>query len=80
MQWDSTTETQRNLSILNNYYQELRPHMSGSAYFNYCDLDLGVNYARAYWGQNLEQLVAIKNKYDPNNLFTHAHGIPQRIG
>ena len=80
MQWDLASDTKKNLSILNNYYQSLRPHMSGSAYFNYCDLDLGDNYARAYWGQNLEQLVAIKNKYDPSNLFTHAQAIPTRIG
>lgn len=80
LQWDSAAETSRNLAMLQNYYLSLRPHMSGGAYFNYCDLDLGANYARAYWGENLEQLVAVKNKYDANNVFNHAQSIPLRIG
>jgi FAD binding domain/Berberine and berberine like len=80
LQWERASDTQRNLTMLREYYEALRPYMSGSAYFNYCDLDLGADYARAYWGQNLEQLVAVKNKFDPSNIFTHAQGVPLKIG
>ena len=42
---------------------------------NYCDLDLS-DYARAYWGGNLGRLVAVKQQYDPDNLFHHAQSVP----
>lgn len=76
MQWEKASETAERLKIMQDYYQSLRPHMSGSAYFNYCDLDLGSNYATAYWGKNLSQLVNVKNTYDPDNFFKHAQSIP----
>ncbi|MBY0384670.1 BBE domain-containing protein, partial [bacterium] len=79
LQWENTADSNKNLTLLRKYYDGLRPYMSGHAYFNYCDLDLGETYARAYWGNNLEKLVAVKNAYDPDHLFTHAQGIPKKV-
>ncbi len=76
LQWSSPQETTAKLQTLQTYYQHLRPYMSGGAYFNYCDLDLGTNYAQAYWGDNVEHLKNIKKIYDPENVFTHKQGIP----
>jgi hypothetical protein len=53
----------------------MRPYMIGASYVNYCDLDLP-NYANAYWGANLGRLVAMKNSYDPANVFHHAQSVP----
>lgn len=76
LQWSEARETKTQLKIIRDYYNSLRPYMSGSAYFNYCDLDLGKKYASAYWGTNLPRLVQVKKDYDPENIFTHAQGIP----
>jgi hypothetical protein len=52
----------------------MRPYVSGGAYVNYCDVDL-VDWAQAYWGDNLMRLKAIKAAFDPQNLFTHAQSV-----
>ena len=49
--------------------------MPGASYVNYCDLDLP-DYATAYWGENLARLIAVKQEYDPDNLFHHAQSVP----
>ena len=46
------------------------------AYVNYCDLDLGEGYAKAYWGDNLPRLMKIKAQVDPKNIFRHAQSVP----
>jgi FAD/FMN-containing dehydrogenase len=53
----------------------MRPYVSGSAYVNYCDLDL-TNWQDAYWGANLARLKQIKSAFDPGNVFTHAQSVP----
>jgi hypothetical protein len=42
---------------------------------NYTDLDLP-NWAEAYYKGNLARLSQVKEKYDPENLFRFAQGIP----
>lgn len=62
---------------ISNFYQRMRPYVSGFAYQNYCDLDLP-NWMEAYYGKNQERLREIKKKYDPNGFFTSLQGIPIR--
>ena len=56
-------------------YAAMRPHVPGYSYVNYCDLDL-TDYPKAYWGDNLPRLMAVKQQYDPDNLFHHAQSVP----
>lgn len=74
-QWEDNGSTPAKLAMMRRFHDSLRPIMSGSAYFNYCDLDLK-NYAEAYWGKNLTRLIQVKNIYDSKNIFRHAQSIP----
>lgn len=47
---------------------------TGGTYVNYPDLKLK-NWAQSYWGENLPRLLAIKQRWDPTNVFDHAHSL-----
>jgi Berberine and berberine like len=76
MQWDSAGATNANIAMMRTLYQSMRPFVSGGCYVNYCDLDLGNGYAKAYWGDNLARLMKIKAEVDPKNIFKHAQSVP----
>ena len=76
MQWESTNATDANIAMMRTLYAAMRPYVSGQSYVNYCDLDLGDGYARAYWGDNLPRLMKIKAGVDPKNIFRHAQSVP----
>jgi|SRR5271165_1092492 len=73
--WSNAAETPAHLAQVAGVYNAMRPYMVGSSYVNYCDLDLR-NWASAYWGPNLDRLMAVKRQYDPANLFRHAQSVP----
>jgi len=73
--WTRAADTPAHLATVANVYAAMRPYMPGASYVNYCDLDLP-DYASAYWGDNLARLVAVKQHYDPDNLFHHAQSVP----
>jgi FAD/FMN-containing dehydrogenase len=45
------------------------PFMSGGAYVNYLGADAGAEAVRAAYGPAYERLVALKDRYDPDNAF-----------
>ena len=55
----------------------MRPFTTGSDYVNQIGLetDEGSERIKAAYGANYERLVAVKNKYDPTNLFRHNQNI-----
>jgi FAD/FMN-containing dehydrogenase len=76
MQWENSAASAANIAMMRTLYQSMRPFVSGGCYVNYCDLDLGDGYARAYWGDNLPRLMKIKAQVDPKNIFKHAQSVP----
>ena len=76
MQWESPGANETNLAMMRTLYASMRPYVSGASYVNYCDLDLGDGYAKAYWGDNLARLTKIKSAFDPKNIFRHAQSVP----
>ena len=50
------------------YWEALHPHSAGGAYVNFM-MEEGEDRVKATYGSNYERLEAIKQKYDPANLF-----------
>ena len=76
MQWENPAASEANIAMMRKLYALMRPFVSGQCYANYCDLDLGEGYAKAYWGDNLPRLMKIKAAFDPKNIFRHAQSVP----
>ena len=75
-EWESAGQSDANIAMMRTLYDSMRPFVSGGCYVNYCDLDLGDGYAKAYWGDNLPRLMKIKATVDPKNVFRHAQSVP----
>jgi FAD/FMN-containing dehydrogenase len=73
--WASAGDTQERLNEMRQFYASMRPYVSGAAYVNYCDTDLG-DWPTAYWGNNIARLKQIKSTFDPDNVFRHAQSVP----
>jgi FAD/FMN-containing dehydrogenase len=50
-------------------WQTVQPFTSGAVYVNELDVDEGEDRVRVAYGLNYDRLLALKNKYDPTNLF-----------
>ena len=64
-----------NLEWLEGYHAAMRPHLSGGAYQNFTDR-AQTDWQHAYYGENFDRLVEIKQRWDPGNLFRFGQSIP----
>ncbi len=62
-------------SWLSSTFAQMRPYVTGGAYFNYTDPSLK-NWQTAYYGSNYRRLQAIRRAVDPHHYFN----FPQAIG
>ena len=67
-QWDDPKETDTHIQWTRDFFNRVEPFTSGGVYVNHLDADEGDRIRGAY-GNNYERLLALKNKYDPTNLF-----------
>ena len=56
------------ISWTKEYWEALHPYSAGGAYVNFM-MDEGQERIRATYRHNYDRLVAVKNGYDPTNLF-----------
>ncbi|XP_065857039.1 berberine bridge enzyme-like 21 [Euphorbia lathyris] len=91
--WDEPgkEETEKCLEQARKLHKVMTPYVSKNprgAFWNYRDLDLGINswgpnsfqeasaYGHMYFGQNFQRLVKIKTAVDPDNFFKTEQSIP----
>ncbi|MDH6234042.1 FAD/FMN-containing dehydrogenase [Mesorhizobium soli] len=66
--WDDPADDEANLAWGRAFWAAMRPFSTGVAYVNNLG-DEGEDRIQAAYGANYPRLVALKNKYDPTNLF-----------
>ncbi len=69
-----TNDRQKNEAWLESFFVFLRQYSNGHSYQNYPNRNQ-TDFRAAYWGTYYDQLLAIKQKYDPNNTFNYQQSI-----
>jgi len=81
MTWVDPANTERNITWTRNFWEAMQPYSSNSGiYLNFAGLgEEGKGLLQGAHGQNYEQLVELKNKYDPDNFFHLNHNIKPTV-
>lgn len=66
--WENSSESENNLHWSRTFWKAMEPFMTNQIYLNFIGSEEESKIKAAY-GENYERLVALKNKYDPTNLF-----------
>ncbi len=62
-------ESEKCIQWARKFWEAMQPFSSGGVYVNYLGQEGAERVRAAYGAQKYERLVALKNKYDPTNLF-----------
>jgi FAD/FMN-containing dehydrogenase len=73
-QWSDPADTEASLRWVRDTFAALEPYTAPKVYVNYLADDESGRVASAY-GPNLDRLVEVKRRYDPDNLFRLNHNI-----
>jgi hypothetical protein len=79
-EWTDPAETSRNVRWVREFWTAMQPFQSEAAYVNYLGAEELDRVKAAYGEQTYDRLVALKNKYDPTNLFRVNQNIPPGPG
>ena len=78
--WQHPHEDERQIAWARRSMQVMRPWSAGVAPANFIELDEGTARLRAYYGEaKFARLVALKDTYDPDNLFALNQNIPRSV-
>lgn len=69
-QWDNAADSDQNIAWTRSLFEAMQPHLDG-AYVNNLGEE-GSERVRAAYGQNYSRPAAVKQTYDPTNVF-HAN-------
>jgi FAD/FMN-containing dehydrogenase len=67
-QWNDPAESADHIQWTREFWTAVEPFATGEVYVNHLDSEEATRIRAAY-SQGYERLVALKNKYDPTNLF-----------
>jgi FAD/FMN-containing dehydrogenase len=75
--WSDPGESEIHFKWTRDLWEKLVPYSTGGVYVNNVgsEADDGATMIRSAYGANYPRLAAIKQKYDPNNLFRHNQNI-----
>ncbi|WP_020579865.1 FAD-binding oxidoreductase [Actinopolymorpha alba] len=74
--WQRPEDDRANIAWGRQVYGVLEPYAAGGEYVNFPGFyEDGAKVVRDTFGANLDRLVAVKNRYDPTNLFRLNHNI-----
>ncbi|HYS68200.1 MAG TPA: FAD-binding oxidoreductase [Paraburkholderia sp.] len=76
--WDDASDDERCIGWARAFFDAAAPFALGSVYVNFMTQEEGGRVADAY-GPNYERLVAVKSRYDPQNLFRHNQNIQPAV-
>ena len=68
-QWTSAEESAQHIAWLRAIWDQIEPHLQGTAYVNHLSQDDRPEKVRASFGENHARLRKVKGVYDPTNLF-----------
>jgi hypothetical protein len=75
---DAPDRVAENLAWQAEFHEAMGAYTSNEAFQNFID-PVQKDYLRAYYAENLEQLVEIKRRHDPGNVFRYPQSIPVRL-
>jgi FAD/FMN-containing dehydrogenase len=67
-QWTDPAQTAQHVQWTRDFWNAVEPFATGEVYVNHLDAEEATRIRAAYGG-HYDRLVALKNKYDPTNLF-----------
>jgi len=67
--WNNRSDDDRGVEWARGVFRDMAPYATGSVYVNFLTGD-ETDRTKAAYGPGYERLMAIKKKYDPNNLFS----------
>ena len=74
-EWANPADSEENIRWTREFWEAMQPFVANAVYVNFTS-DEGEDVVRAaYAAKTHERLVAVKNKYDPTNLFRINHNI-----
>lgn len=67
--WEDTARSDVSIAWAREFWEAMQPFTGGGVYVNYLDDEGEGRVKAAYAAETYERLVALKNEYDPTNLF-----------
>jgi FAD/FMN-containing dehydrogenase len=79
--WQDPGETAENVEWVRSFWAAVKPFAAGGAYVNFMSEDEGRDRVVAAYGHDkYQRLVALKNEYDPMNVFRFNQNIVPSLG
>jgi FAD/FMN-containing dehydrogenase len=74
--WEDEADDARNIAWIKGLAGEMKPHTTGGLYLNFIGEEGSDRVAAAFGPEKYARLRAIKDRYDPQNLFRLNQNIP----